>query len=136
MKKLLVVLIIPLLIGCFTTYRPISGMYDWQITSEYKILQNKLARQEAKYLIYPRYVPVPERELTGYTTTGYINTYGSQGSYYSTTRPNYSYTARNIAKARNLGERIKASVLKSDIDKMRARISVLNSEMSRRGLMP
>ncbi len=56
--------------------------------------------------------------------------------YQSYTRPDYSYAARNVALGRNLGTRIKGSVIKKDIDKMKSRITVLESEMNRRGVLP
>jgi hypothetical protein len=71
-KKLLIVLIIPLLVGCFTAYRPVSTMYDWQLRNEYNDLQLKHTQLERE-LIYGEGRAYKTSEL-GITNTEYTGT--------------------------------------------------------------
>ncbi len=48
MKKFFIILIIPLLIGCITTQRHVSQMYDWELQDEYNNLEVKHMQLERR----------------------------------------------------------------------------------------
>ncbi len=69
MKKLLIILIIPLFVGCFTTYKykPASTMNDWELRVEYNGLQVRQMQLESEG--YGKYTYTTGESLLGNTIT-------------------------------------------------------------------
>ena len=75
MKKLLIILIILLLVGCYTTYKPVSTLTDSELRSEYWDVQFKLNEAQRTYQKHRE--PQTQKRPTSYTTTGSADTYGN-----------------------------------------------------------
>ncbi len=117
MKKPLVALLIThLLMGCYT-FKPVSGMSDWQLQQEYLDVQYKLSVQQTKYYNPPIY-----------NTTGYIKNYADVASQLVPYPGVFNYAILNTVSA---GEKVK---LQDDIATLSKRLSELGLEMSKRGI--
>jgi len=118
MKTLIIVLlIIHLLIGCYT-FKPVSKMPDWKLQQEYLDIQYKLSEVKSKY------------NSPTNNATGYINNYAGVARYLVPYPGvfNSSILTRSTFSA---GEKVK---LKDDIATLSERLSKLRLEMSKRGI--
>ncbi len=116
MKKLIIVLlIIHLLIGCYT-FKPVSRLSDGQLQQEYLDIQYKLSEVKSKY------------NSPTNNTTGYIKNYADVASQ---TVPYPGEYNSAILSTFSAGEKVK---LKDDIATLSARLSKLRLEMSKRGI--
>lgn len=67
MKKFLIILIISLLVGCLTTQRQVSTMYDWELRNEYSDLQLKHMQLEREMMyggLSYSYIPIGGMVMT------------------------------------------------------------------------
>jgi len=116
MKTLIIVLlIIHLLIGCYT-FKPVSKMSDWQLQQEYLDIQYKLSEVKSKY------------NSPTNNTTGYINNYADVASQLA---PYPGVLNSSILSTFSAGEKVK---LQDDITTLSERLSKLRLEMSKRGI--
>jgi hypothetical protein len=116
MKTLIIVLlIIHLLIGCYT-FKPVSKMSDWQLQQEYLDIQYKLSEVKSKY------------NSPTNNTTGYINNYAGVASQLV---PYPGVFNSSILSTFSAGEKVK---LKDDMATLSERLSKLRLEMSKRGI--
>ena len=115
MKTLIIVLLIHLLIGCYT-FKPVSKMPDWQLQQEYLDIQYKLSEVKSKY------------NSPTYNTTGYIKDYAGVASQLV---PYPGVFNSSILSTFFAGEKVK---LKDDIATLSERLSKLRLEMSKRGI--
>ncbi len=128
MKKFL---IIPLsfLIGCFS-FKPVSTMDNYQLQHEYLDLQYELSQIEQEYNNTYR-PPVKRYKVTaersdivsfGYTKYELVHV--------------YDYGHSNALALHNTGVGIDRKKAEKDIKRLKARISEVGFELTRRGLMP
>ncbi len=117
MKKLLIILIIPLLVGCYTV--SVHTMSDTQLQHEYMETSGDLARYE---LGLNKLKDTWPQQPTSYTTTGH--TIGNQ--YYGEIK-----SKRNLAQSFQEGATNSTVSLIADL---KERLAELRFEMSRRGL--
>jgi len=142
MKKLLVILL-SLLTGCYS-FKPVSKMDKFDLYKEYLDVQAKLSEKEEKYNnLYSSYLsldpsldPSYQPPIKRYNVTGERSDVGNFGYTKYELTPVYDYSSSNAPALHNTevyGDRKNAE---KDIEKLRARISELGFELSRRKLMP
>ena len=117
MKKLLIILIIPLLIGCLTTQRHVSKMFDWELQKEYDDLQIKHMQLERE-MMYGGYT---------YTTKGYPPT--------RTSNTGAGGLLRGFERARGITTTTHNPAIEK-LNKTENRIRDIEREMSRRNILP
>jgi hypothetical protein len=117
MKKFLIILIISLLIGCLTTQKHVSTMYDWELRNEYSDLQLKHMQLERE-MIYGGHT---------YTTKGYPPMQTSNSA--------YGGILRGLQMADGITTTVHNPAIKK-LNKVENRMREIEHEMSRRGILP
>ncbi len=136
MKKILIILI-PLLTGCHS-FKPVSQMDNYHLYQEYLDMQYELSEKEQEYdnLIssYLSLDPFYKPPIKGYKVTGERPDIRSSGFTKYELTPVHDHS--NAPALDNIGAGTEIKKAEEDIGKLKARISKMESELSRRGLIP
>lgn len=136
MKKILIMLI-PLLTGCHS-FKPVSQMDNYRLYQEYLDMQYEMSEKEQEYdnLIssYLSLDPSYKPPIKGYKVTGERPDIRSPGFTKYELTPVYDHS--NAPALDNIGAGAERKKAEDDIGKLKARISEMESELSRRGLIP
>lgn len=132
-------MLIPLLTGCHS-FKPVSQMDNYRLYQEYLDMQYEMSEKEQEYdnLIssYLSLDPSYKPPIKGYKVTGERPDIRSPGfTKYELTSV---YDHSNAPALDNIGAGAERKKAEEDIDigKLKARISEMESELSRRGLIP
>jgi hypothetical protein len=136
MKKILIILI-PLLTGCHS-FTPVSQMDNYRLYQEYLDMQYELSEKEQEYdnlissylFLDPSYKP----SIKGYKVTGERPGIRSSGFTKYELTPVYDHS--NAPALDNIGSVAERKKAEKEIGKLKARISEMESELSRRELSP
>jgi len=138
MKKLLVILI-PLLTGCYS-FKPVSKIDKFDLYQEYLDVQVELSEKEEKYdNLYSSYLsldPSYQPPIKRYNVTGERSDVGSFGYTKYELTPVHDYSSSNAPALHNTGVAVDRKKAEKDIEKLRARISEIEFELSRCKLIP
>ncbi len=135
MKEILIILI-SLLTGCHS-FKPVSQMDNYRLYQEYLDMQYELLEKEQKYdnlissylFLDPSYKP----PIKGYKVTGENPNIKSSGfTKYELTSV---YDHSNAPALDNIGTGAERKKSEENIQRLKARISEMEFELSRRGLM-
>lgn len=136
MKKILIILI-PLLTGCHS-FKPVSKMDKFDLYQEYLDVQHELSEKEQEYdnLIssYLSLDPSYKPPTKGYKVTGERPDIRSSGFTKYELTPVYDHS--NAPALDNIGAGAERKKVEEDIQRLKARISEMEIELSRRGLIP
>jgi hypothetical protein len=136
MRKILIILI-PLLTGCHS-FKQVSQMDNYHLYQEYLDMQYELSEKEQEYdnLIssYLSLDPSYKPPIKGYKVTGERPDIGSAGFTKYELTPVYDHS--NAPALDNIGSVVEIKKAENDIQKLRARVSEMEFELSRRGLTP
>jgi len=136
MKKILIILI-PLLTGCLS-FKPVSQTDNYRLYQEYLDMQYELSEKEQEYenLIssYLSLDPSYKPPIKGYKVAGERSDSRSSGITKYELTPVYDHS--NAPALDNIGAGAERKKAENDIGKLKARISEMESELSRRGLSP
>jgi hypothetical protein len=136
MKKFLIILI-PLLTGCHS-FKPVSQIDNYRLYQEYLDVQYELSEKEQEYdnLIssYLSLDPSYKPPIKGYKVTGERPDIRSSGITKYELTPVYDHS--NAPALDNIGAVAERKKAEEDIQRLKARISEMEFELSRRGLIP
>jgi hypothetical protein len=138
MKKPLI-MFIPLLIGCYS-FKPVSTMDNFHLYQEYLDVQYELSEKEQEYNnLYSSYLsldPSYRSPVKRYNVTGERSDTGSYGYTQYELAPVYDYGSSNAPALHNIEDGADRKKAEKDIKKLRSKITEIELELSRRGLMP
>ncbi len=136
MKKILIILI-PLLTGCHS-FKPVSQTDNYRLYQEYLDMQYELSEKEQEYdnllSSYLSFDPSYKPPIKGYKVTGERPNIRSSGFTKYELTPVHDHS--NAPALDNIGVGAERKKAEEDIGKLKARISEMESELSRRGLIP
>ncbi len=136
MKKIIIILIL-LLTGCHS-FKPVSQMDNYSLYQEYLDMQYELSEKEQEYenLIssYLSLDPSYKPPIKGYKVTGERSDIRSSGFTKYELAPVYNHS--NAPALDNIGAGAERKKAEKDIQRLKDRISEMEFELSRRGLMP
>jgi len=133
----ILIIIIPLLTGCHSL-KPVSQTDNYRLYQEYLDMQYELSEKEQEYdnLIssYLSLDPSYKPPISGYKVTGERPDIRSSGFTKYELTPVYDHS--NAPALDNIGAGTERKKAEKDIEKLKAGISKMESELSRRGLIP
>ncbi|MBC8550962.1 MAG: hypothetical protein H8D23_15060 [Candidatus Brocadiales bacterium] len=138
LQKILIILI-PLLTGCHS-FKPVPQRDNFLLYQEYldKLYDLSVKEQEYDNLIssYLSHDPSYKPPIRGYKVIGERSGMGGFGFAKYELAPLYNYGLLDASALQKIRDDADRKTAEADIQRLKARISELESELSRRGLVP